>query len=40
MIQLTKFDGTEIWLNPDLVESVEANPDTRVHMTTDRKSVV
>ena len=34
MIPLTKFDGSKLWLNPDLIESIEAKPDTRVVLTT------
>lgn len=35
VIELTKFDGTPIWINPDLIQSIEANPDTRITLTTD-----
>ncbi len=34
VIELTRFDGTPIWINPDLVQWIEANPDTRVTLTT------
>lgn len=34
MIELTKFSGEAVWVNPDLVQTIEANPDTRVLLTT------
>ncbi len=32
MIELTRIDGTTFWLNPDLIEVVEAAHDTHVTM--------
>ena len=34
MIELTKFSGEAVWVNPDLIQTIEANPDTRVLLTT------
>lgn len=34
MIALTKFDGAQIYVNPDLIQYLEASPDTRVTLTT------
>ena len=34
MIELTKFGGEAVWVNPDLIQTIEANPDTRVLLTT------
>ena len=34
MIELTTFSGEAVWVNPDLVQTIEANPDTRVLLTT------
>ena len=34
VIELTKFNGAAVWVNPDLLQSIEANPDTRVTLTT------
>ena len=28
MIELTKFSGEAVWVNPDLIQTIEANPDT------------
>lgn len=33
MIRLTRIDGTEFFLNPDLIEVVEATHDTHVTLT-------
>lgn len=33
MIKVTRFDGSEIYLNPDLIESMEETPETRVTLT-------
>lgn len=33
MIQLTRIDGTVFYLNPDLIEVVEASHDTHVTLT-------
>jgi flagellar protein FlbD len=33
-------EAREIWVNPDLIETVEATPDTVVKLTTDRKLIV
>ncbi len=40
VIELTKFNGAAIWLNPDLLQSIEANPDTRITLTTGVKVLV
>ena len=34
MIELTKFNGASFWVNPDLIQTIEANPDTRLLLTT------
>lgn len=34
VIELTKFNGVSFWINPDLVQTIEANPDTRLLLTT------
>ena len=33
MIQLTRIDGTTFYLNPDLIEMVEATHDTYITLT-------
>ncbi len=33
-------EGREIWVNADLIETVEATPDTVVKLTTDRRMIV
>lgn len=40
MIQVTRFDGSEFMINAELVELLEASPDTVVTLTTGRKYVV
>ncbi|WP_085814788.1 flagellar FlbD family protein [Geoanaerobacter pelophilus] len=33
MIRLTRMDGTPVYLNPDLIEFIEENPDTLVTLS-------
>ncbi|UCD58567.1 MAG: flagellar FlbD family protein [Candidatus Hydrogenedentota bacterium] len=40
MIKLTRFDGSEIAVNAELVKFVEAAPDTIVTLTSDQKLLV
>lgn len=40
MIQLTRLSGQEFTLNSDLIETIEAVPDTVVTMTTGTKYIV
>jgi flagellar protein FlbD len=40
LITVTRFDGTELIVNADLIEFVEATPDTVLSMTTGRKVIV
>lgn len=40
MIELTRLNGTQISINPDLIEIVEATPDTVITLTTGRKFIV
>lgn len=39
MIQLTRIDGTTFYLNPDLIEVVEATHDTHITLTNGHKYV-
>ncbi len=39
MIQLTRIDGTVFYLNPDLIEVMEATHDTHVTLTNGHKYV-
>ena len=39
MIQLTRIDGTVFYLNPDLIELMEATHDTHVTLTNGHKYV-
>jgi flagellar protein FlbD len=32
MITVTRLNGPAFWLNPDLIERIEATPDTVVHL--------
>lgn len=40
MIEVTRLDGSQVIVNSDLIEFVEANPDTVITMTTSKKMVV
>lgn len=40
MIEVTKLNGTKTLVNPDLIETVESNPDTVISFTTGRKIIV
>ncbi len=40
MIKVTRFNGTTLILNADLIEFVEATPDTIISLTTGRKIIV
>lgn len=39
MISLTRIDGTVFWLNPDLIEVIEASHDTHITLTNGHKYV-
>jgi flagellar protein FlbD len=40
MIEVTRLNGTRLYLNPDLVLSAEATPDTVITMTNGEKILV
>lgn len=40
MIHLTRFDNVPVVLNSDLIETVEATPDTVISLTTGKKMLV
>ena len=40
MIKVTKLNGREIVVNADLIEFIEATPDTLISLTTGRKIMV
>jgi len=40
MIKVTKLNGRELVVNADLIEFVEATPDTLISLTTGRKIMV
>ncbi|HHY95614.1 MAG TPA: flagellar FlbD family protein [Firmicutes bacterium] len=40
MIKLTKLNGQSVVLNAELIETVEATPDTVISLTTGRKLLV
>lgn len=39
MISITKLNNSEIIINCDLIESIEANPDSTITMTTGKKFI-
>ncbi len=40
MIEITKLNGSKTLINPELIETVESNPDTVISFTTGRKIIV
>ena len=40
MIKVTKINGKEILINPDLIEIIEGNPDTVISLTTGNKIII
>ncbi len=40
MILLTRLNGTEFYLNPDLIQSIERTPDTVITLINEKKLVV
>lgn len=40
MIEVTKLNGLKTLVNPELIETVESNPDTVISFTTGRKIIV
>ena len=40
MIQVTRLDGSKFLLNTDLIETIEATPDTVVTLNSQKKLVV
>ena len=40
MISVTRLKGQPVALNPDMIESVEENPDTTIRLTSGEKLLV
>ena len=40
MIQATRLNGTSLYINPELIETVETTPDTIITLTSGKKYVV
>ncbi|WP_152392476.1 flagellar FlbD family protein [Paenibacillus guangzhouensis] len=40
MISLTRFNGSQVWINALLIESVEESPDTYITLVTGKKIIV
>ncbi len=40
MIKLTKLNGSEIYINPDLIKNMECHPNTTILMTTGEQIIV
>jgi flagellar protein FlbD len=40
MIQLTRFNGSQFYLNIDIIQSVEATPDTVITLINNQKILV
>ncbi|WP_243370228.1 flagellar FlbD family protein [Geotalea sp. SG265] len=40
MIRLTRMDGSELYLNPDLIETIEETPDTHIALLNGNRYLV
>ncbi|MFZ5808643.1 MAG: flagellar FlbD family protein [Chloroflexota bacterium] len=40
MIQVTRFNGAKYFINPEMIQSVEATPDTVITLTSNQKILV
>ncbi|MCR4734747.1 MAG: flagellar FlbD family protein [Treponema sp.] len=40
MIEVTRLDGKNYWVNPHMIESMESNPDLTLTMLSGRKIIV
>jgi flagellar protein FlbD len=40
VIQLTRTNGTQFYLNPELIQTVEKTPDTIITLTNSKKIIV
>ncbi|MDH4200300.1 MAG: flagellar FlbD family protein [Spirochaetia bacterium] len=40
MIKVTRLNGSEYYINPDLIETMEETPDTVVTLVNDKKLIV
>ncbi|MRR35217.1 flagellar protein FlbD [bacterium] len=40
MIKLTRLNGSELFVNPDLIETIEETPDTHITLVNGKKYVV
>ncbi|MCR4953693.1 MAG: flagellar FlbD family protein [Treponema sp.] len=40
MIEVTRLDGKNYWVNPHMIESMESNPDLTLTLLSGRKIVV
>lgn len=40
MIAVSRLDGTKFFLNSDLIETIEATPDTVVTLTSQKKLII
>lgn len=40
MIIVSRLNGSEYYLNPALIETMEETPDTVIHLTTDKNVIV
>ncbi len=40
MIKLTRLDGRELFVNPDLIETIEETPDTHITLVNGKKYLV
>lgn len=40
MVKVTRLNGTEYWINPHQVETIECNPDVTIRMLSGKSFVV
>ncbi len=40
MIKVTRLNGTQYWINPHQIETVDCNPDVTLHMLSGKSFVI
>ena len=40
MVKVTRLNGTEYWINPHQIETIDCNPDVTLHMLSGKSFVI
>ncbi|MGP1454367.1 MAG: flagellar FlbD family protein [Treponema sp.] len=40
MVKVTRLNGSQYWLNPHQIETIECNPDVTIHMLSGKNLIV